>query len=43
MNSVVMDKAVIGDECIIGALAFVPANLDVNQKINCRKSCKNYP
>jgi carbonic anhydrase/acetyltransferase-like protein (isoleucine patch superfamily) len=26
MNSVVMDKAYIGDECIIGALAFVPAN-----------------
>lgn len=26
MNAVVMDKAVIGDECIIGALAFVPAN-----------------
>jgi phenylacetic acid degradation protein len=26
MNSVVMDKAVIGDESIIGALAFVPAN-----------------
>ncbi|MFA5620054.1 MAG: transferase hexapeptide repeat family protein [Weeksellaceae bacterium] len=26
MNAVVMDKAEIGDECIIGALSFVPAN-----------------
>jgi phenylacetic acid degradation protein len=26
MKPVVMDKAAIGDECIIGALAFVPAN-----------------
>jgi phenylacetic acid degradation protein len=26
MNSVVMDKAYIGDESIVGALAFVPAN-----------------
>jgi carbonic anhydrase/acetyltransferase-like protein (isoleucine patch superfamily) len=25
MNSVIMDDVVIGDECIIGALTFVPA------------------
>lgn len=26
MNAVVMDDVVLGDECIVGALAFVPAN-----------------
>lgn len=26
MNSVVMDDVVLGDECIVGALAFIPAN-----------------
>lgn len=29
MNSVLMDDVSIGDECVIGALAFVPANTEV--------------
>ncbi|BAP29793.1 phenylacetic acid degradation protein PaaY [Chryseobacterium sp. StRB126] len=32
MNSVVMDKAYIGDESIVGALAFVPANFRCDRR-----------
>ncbi len=34
MNSVVMDRVVIGDECIIGSLSFVPADMQIpNRKL----------
>src|SRR5215207_9867787 len=29
MNSVIMDEVEIGDECIIGALSFIPANTKI--------------
>src|ERR1700761_5354348 len=29
MNSVLMDEVEVGDECIIGAMTFVPANMKV--------------
>jgi phenylacetic acid degradation protein len=32
MNSVLMDDAKIGDECIVGALTFVPAKMDVPKR-----------
>lgn len=32
MNAVVMDKAEIGEECIIGALTFVPANFKCDRR-----------
>ncbi len=32
MNAVVMDRCEIGDECIIGALTFVPANTAVEKR-----------
>lgn len=32
MNSVIMDDAVISDECIIGALAFVPADMKIPER-----------
>lgn len=32
MNAVVMDKAEIGDECIIGALSFVPAGFKCDSR-----------
>ena len=28
-NSVIMDDVVVGDECIIGALSFVPAKMEI--------------
>ena len=41
MNSVIMDDAEIGDECIVGAMAFVKAET-VFPRRNSRKSCKSY-
>lgn len=32
MNSVIMDNAEIGDECIIGALTFVPAEMVIEKR-----------
>jgi phenylacetic acid degradation protein len=32
MNSVIMDNAEIGDECIIGALSFVPAEMKTEKR-----------
>lgn len=32
MNSVIMDDAVIEDECIIGALTFVPAKMHIPRR-----------
>ena len=32
MNAVVMDDVIIGDNCIIGALAFVPANMQIPER-----------
>jgi phenylacetic acid degradation protein len=32
MNSVIMDDAEIGDECIVGALAFVPAGTMIEKR-----------
>jgi phenylacetic acid degradation protein/carnitine operon protein CaiE len=32
MNSVIMDEVEIGDECIIGALSFVPANTRIPRR-----------
>jgi len=32
MNAVIMDKAEIGEECIIGALSFVPANFKCDRR-----------
>lgn len=32
MNSVIMDEVEIGDECIIGALSFVPANTTIPRR-----------
>ena len=32
MNSVVMDNVIIGDECIVGALSFVPAETTIEKR-----------
>ena len=32
MNAVVMDKAVVGDECIVGALTFVTAGMVIPRR-----------
>ena len=32
MNSVIMDEVEIGDECIIGALSFIPANTKIQNR-----------
>src|SRR5690554_7984017 len=32
MNTVIMDDAVIGEECIIGALSFVPAKMNIPKR-----------
>jgi phenylacetic acid degradation protein len=32
MNSVIMDNAEIGDECIVGALTFVPADMKIEKR-----------
>ena len=32
MNAVVMDRVSIGDECIVGALAFVPADTEIPKR-----------
>jgi carbonic anhydrase/acetyltransferase-like protein (isoleucine patch superfamily) len=32
MNSVIMDNVVIGEECIIGALCFVPTEMEIPRR-----------
>jgi len=32
MNAVIMDKVVVGDNCIIGALSFVPADMVIPER-----------
>ena len=32
MNSVIMDDAIIGDECIVGALSFVPSETKIERR-----------